>query len=690
MASSQTTFIDTVFRAIDRISRPVSRMQRVVGRFTRAARRNLERVSRVSDKVASGIKKGFMAAAAAMTAFGVATAKVIGMGADFEQNIVNAAVKFPGNIRKGSEAFKELEDAARKTGASTEFSATQSAEALNFLAMAGFNSKQAIAALPGVVDLATASGVGLAEATDMATDTLGAFNMMSDDAIERGKNLAHVNDVMVKATTSANMTMEDMFEAIKAGGSIVEQAGFDIETFAAMTGIMAGAGKKGEAAGTTLKNVFTRLQAPPAAAAAALEKLFGKGGVIDKSTGNMKDPIRIIGMLNEKLDGMGKAKRAGIVKDIFGAIALQGANVLLATGEQKLEDFRKKMYAAQGAAKEMASVMRNTTRGSLNSLNSAVEGFIISLFKLEDKGIKNVVDRFTDWVRANERLIVSKIGEWLNMIIDNFASIWKWTKRIAKGVAIFFALHSVLKLVIGVLGVVNALMAANPIGLIIVAVATLIAGFIALIHWSEEVAKFFDKMPYLIKAIVFSIAPLTAAIWGIAKLANKVKDNWEPIETFFKTLVEAIRIVWEPIGTFFEELWEGVVKSVEWAVEQIKELLEPVTDWIADMFEPIKEFFGDTGNAIWDKTFGDLWNEARRNVAKQEGEGLAPLPSDVSDENTALYEGEQTKLISSESTTRSESESKTTLTLKLPEDLEAEVTEGSLGPGILIQTGATA
>jgi TP901 family phage tail tape measure protein len=655
-------------------------MQRTVGRFTRSATRGLRAVGRVSDKVAAGIKQGFMAAAVAMAAFGGAAAKVISIGADFEQKITSAAVKFPGKIRKGSEAFKELEDVARRTGATTEFSATQSAEALTFLAMAGLDAEQSIAALPGVVDLATAAGIELGQATDIATDALGAFGLVSKDATQTGINLARVNDVLASTTTSANTTMEDMYEAIKEGASVSTRAGASIETFSALVGEMANAGIKGSKAGTTLKNVFLNLQAPAAAGRKALARI----GLKTTEKGKLKDVVKLFGELQGKLKKFGAAKQASILKDIFGKIALPGVAVLLNSGSAKLEQFREKLLAAKGSAAEMAAVMRDTTAGAIDSLKSALEGVIISIFKLEDDGIKNTINRMTDWVRLNEKLIVSKIGEWLNMLIDNFKSIVKWTGRILKGAAAFFVLHKAIKLVIGVMAVVNALMAMNPIGLVVIAIAALVAGLIAVVHWSKEVAKFFDEMPFLIKAVVFAIAPLTAAIWGIAKLAEVIKENWQPIENEFKVLVEAVKMTWEPIGEFFDELWDGIVVSFDDAIQKIKQILEPVAEWIKGVFQPVTDFIeenisnpvgsfidenisGPLGG-LYDDMVGDNINQARRHVAMSEEAKLDALPTGISDENIELLR------------LRSEnSSSNATVTIKTAEGTEVESTEGSFG-----------
>jgi TP901 family phage tail tape measure protein len=693
--ASNTTFIDAVFRAIDRVTAPVNRMQQRIGRFTRAAQRNLERVGRVSDKIAAGIKKGFMAAAVAVAAFGAAAKKVIEVGAEFEQTIVSAAVKFPGEIRQGSEAFKELEDAARKTGASTEFSANQSAQALNFLAMAGFTAEQAIAALPGVVDLATASGVELQEATDMASDSLGAFGMMADDTATLTANLARVNDVLAKTTTSANTTMEDMFEAIKEGATTATKAGADIETFSAHVAAMANAGIKGSKAGTTLKGVFLNLQAPARAGKKAIREIFGKKGVLDEH-GKLRDTVKIFGELKEKLSGLGQAKQAQLLKDIFGKIALPGALVLLEQGTEKLDKFRDSLYGAGGTAAEMAAVMRDTTMGAIKSLMSAVEGVVISLFKLESTGLKNTIEKMTEWVRVNEKLIVSKVGEWLRMIIDNFGSIVKWAKRIAKGIAIFWAFHTALKAIIGVMWAVNIAMSANPIGLLIIGVSALIVGFASLIYWSEEVVAWFDKMNKTSGLLIRIFAPLVIWIKRIAQAATFIKKNWDPAMKTLKVAAEFIKILFEPIGKFFDNLWDGIVDSLDGAVTRIKEILDPLGSWIKETFQPVSDFINDTITnpvmeffgenvanpleKLFDETLGGAWNQATRNIAKAEGAALPALPSDMSDaqydylgddfRQTQMVTPQQRQVAESNSTSVERSESN--LKISLAEGLKGE------------------
>jgi TP901 family phage tail tape measure protein len=464
--------VEAVFKAVDRVTAPVTRMQNQVGKLTRGMGRGFHRLNRSVDKFTDGVKKGALAVTAALALTTGAMANVITTGADFEQTITAAAAKFPGEIRRGTAAFEALEAAARKTGATTEFTASQSAEALNFLAMAGFNAESSIAALPGVVDLATAAQVDLATATDVASDSLGAFNLMTKDSTQLSKNLARVNDVIAKTTTSANTTVETLFETIKDGAPVATSAGASLETFAALAGELANAGIKGTRAGTTLKNMFLKLAAPVAGGAKILRRL---GIQTQDAGGDMRDIVDILGDLNKSLDGLGTAERAGVLEGIFGKIPIAGVNILLQSGSERLREYRKELEGASGASTVMAAVMRDTLQGRLNSLKSAVEGVKISIFSMTRGPLVEVVDKMTLWVRANEGLIASNIGEFLNLIITNFGTIVSALGNIAAGVASVMALGVALKAVSAILGVINLIMAANPIVLGIMAAVAAVA-----------------------------------------------------------------------------------------------------------------------------------------------------------------------------------------------------------------------
>lgn len=507
--------VEAVFRAVDRVSAPVSRMQNKVNKFTRSMENGLYRVNKKMDSLGEGIKKGAIAATAAFGTVSIAMADIIRTGAQFEQTLVNAAAKFPGEVRKGTPAFKMLEDAARKTGSATEFSASQAAEALNFLAMAGFDAEAAVSALPGVVDLATAAQVDLATATDVASDSLGAFGLMTKDSVQLGKNLAAVNDLIAKTTTSANTTVELMFDTIKEGGPVATAAGASMQTFAALTGELANAGIKGGKAGTVLKNMFIRLQAPTGAAAKTIKRL---GIQLTDQDGKMRDITQIIGQFNKATKDMGASQKAAALQSVFGMEAIAGVNVLMQSGEERLKAYRTQLEAANGASSKMAATMRDTLQGRLKGLTSAIEGVKISIFSMNEGPLSDVVDYMTDWVRANGELIASNIGGFLKMIIENFESIVTWGKRIGIALGVFITLTTLLKTFVLTMTAVNLVMAMNPIGLMVLGITALIAGFTALVVWIDDVAAGFDSLPGIVQAILAPIGLLIKAI-------KFVKDN---------------------------------------------------------------------------------------------------------------------------------------------------------------------
>jgi len=507
-------------------------MQNAVGKFTRSASDGLDRMGRRFNKVSDGIKKvGRNMLIGAAIVGGVMTS-VVATGAQFEQSLVNASAKFPEGIKRGSDAFASLEAAARRTGSTTEFTASQSAEALNFLAMAGFNAENAIAALPGVVDLATASSLDLATATDIASDSLGAFNLMSKDSEQLGKNLQRVNDVIAKTATSANTSVTDLFEAIKDGGPVATTAGASLETFASLAGTLANAGIKGSRAGTTLKNTFLSFAAPSSSAAKILKRL---GVQTQDADGNMLDIVQTLDSLNKSLDGLGSAERSAILEGIFGKIPIAGVNVLLAAGTDQLKEYRRALEGAGGASASMAQTMRDTLQGRLNSLKSAVEGVSISLFSMTNGPLVDAIEKTTEWVRANETLIATNIGGFLADVINNFETIVIWTTRIAIGLAVFFALNAVLQTFIGIMTAVNLVMALNPIGLIVLAVAALIAGFVALIVWIDEISEGFDSMSPAVQALLLPFGLLIKAIKFIKDNIGVISEAYDKVTGFFSS-----------------------------------------------------------------------------------------------------------------------------------------------------------
>lgn len=582
--------IETIFKAVDRVSGPLSRMTRNVSAFANSAERSLRglnnRLKTSEDILANGVKTSAALAAAG----GAAVSSIAMVGAEYEQQLVNAASKFPGAIKQGSEAFAELDAVASRIGATTEFSASQAAGAINFLAMAGFDAKNAIGALPSIVDMATASSIDLAEASDIASDALGQFNMTSKDVATQTKNLSRIIDVMTKAASSANVTIPLLFESFKDAAPVAAGLGGDVETLSAMAGTLAGNGIKGATAGTALKAAYSRLSAPTGGAAKALKSL---GVGTRDASGNMLDMLDIIDSLAKKLGTMGTASRAELVKTIFGEEALSSANVLLANAGN-MRRYREELRKAAGATKDMASIIRNTTGGDIKGMSSAVEGLTISIFKLNKDAIRESIQSITQWVRGVTSAVNDSGEEGRSISAD----IVKWTKRaavalgvltaawvavniatmattVAMGVFTFttkavvaatwlwgFAAGGVTKALVTLRAAVlalNLVMYANPIGLVIAAIAALSAVVAAaVIYWDDITAavgrawEMFAEAGIWADIAVGALALLTGPIGWLAGSAALITKHWEPI------------------SGFFTDLWAGIVKAFDEAIAKIK------------------------------------------------------------------------------------------------------------------------
>lgn len=464
--------VATIFKAIDKMSAPVGRMTTRLNLMLHGVQRQMRSVERTTDRMLGGFKKAGRTALIGGAILAAPLAAATSAGIDFEQTLANVSAKMGPTARRGSEAFAMMEAAAKTTGAATEFSASQAAEALNFMAMAGFNAEQAVAAMPGVVDLATASQTDLATATDIATDTLGAFNLMTKDSAQLSTNLARVNDVLAATTTTSNTNMQQLFETMKKGGPIASVAGASLETVAALAGTMANAGIKAEIAGTAVANSFLNLSKPSTQAAAVLRRI---GVQTQDANGKLRDMPDLIDDLNRGMSKLTQTQRQAATEIIFGREGLAGNIAVLTAGGDALRRYRAQLEGATGASAEMASVSRDTTRGSLNSLRSAVEGVSITLFDTNRGPMREAIGLATDWVRANGDVIAQNIGQFFLGVANNIDTLVTTGKQIGTVVGLIWGLNLALKTVMATQAAFNLVASANPYFLLIAALTTVVA-----------------------------------------------------------------------------------------------------------------------------------------------------------------------------------------------------------------------
>jgi TP901 family phage tail tape measure protein len=499
--------VSTSFRAKDKISKSFRDMDRGAARFGRTAKRSFRDASRSASRFRD-ITKGILAAGVVQRGVGLLTQGLRSLTEqfiDFDQATIGAAARFK-DIGPDAVDFerqlKKIRDRAREAGATTEFTAAQSAAALDFLARAGFKSATAFGSLDSMINLATASGEDFATVANFSSDLLGSFGMNVRDVNQKIANLNRLNDVLVKTANSANVTIEDMFETMKIAAPVATAMGQSLEEISAITGFLGGAGIKGSQGATALKNAILKLTAP---SSLAIKMIKGLGIQVDDGTGNMRSLNMILGDLAPELKKMGNLKAGKILNEIFGKRAIAGA-INIANGTEAIIELQKALENAEGTAQKTADRMRKSLGNRLKALGSATTelGFkIIEAFEVRGE---NAIDVLTKAVRDFDP---APIIEGLNIAVDIIGGLWRVLKpfmpflpwflgmwvafgtimrilAIAKMASSFLLFWGAITKTAGAMGVLNAVMVANPVGAIILGVTALIALLVLVVkNWDK-------------------------------------------------------------------------------------------------------------------------------------------------------------------------------------------------------------
>lgn len=622
------------FTAVDKMSRVVKKIQGKIGKFSKGATSGIKDVGRMFTK----FKVGFIAAGAALAgafvAAGAAMKSVVDAGLDFEQQMASASAKFGPEVSKGTEAFEELKEAAKDVGATTEFTATEAAGGLVFLAKAGFESEQAIAALPGLVDLATASELDLARASDIASDALGAFGLASEDAETQAENLARINDVLAATSTSANTDVDQLFETMKQSGKVATASGASIETWAAFAGTMAQETIKGGRAGRSMKTMFLNLAGATPKAEAALAKLNTE---IGDDQGNMRDMIDIVEDLNKGFEDFGEVETQSLMKDLFGKEGITGATTILDKGAPALREYRRELENANGATGDMAEVMRDTTKGDIAGMNSAIEAMKLEIFEVVKGPLRAMVSGLTDWARANKDVIATGIEDTVTFLKNN---MWLVVAVLTAVALILGAIAAVLLIV-----VVTAFILMIPFLLFWGVILLIIAAFDWLV---ENVPKFLDDMTEGIKdawkAVMDFFRPaieFIVGLWEILKIEvmkkvqpviDFVNSAVKKIKAFFKPLTDFIGGIWTGIKEKAAELWDKLTGKAGKTVQKIKSAFTPIKEFFQKLWEDVVSIFDDVVGPIVDSVkslFGAVRGVGQQKLAQGESEGAAAAPEVV-------------------------------------------------------------
>ena len=319
-------------------------------------------------KFAGGAAKLTMAGmVAAGTAIAGVAAASVEVGKAFESQMSTVAAISGATAQE----FAAMEAKAKEMGATTQFSATEAGQAMEYMAMAGWKSADMVDGIEGIMNLAAASGEELASTSDIVTDALTAFGM---SASESGK----FADVLAAASSNANTNVAMMGESFKYVAPLAGTLGYTAEDTSIALGLMANAGIKGSQAGTSLKTALARMSAPTAKQAAAMKKL---GISLTDSEGNMKSLREVTGDLRTSFAGMSESEQAAAASTIFGKEAMSGMLAIINAGESDFDKLTAAIDGSAGAAERMAAVRLDNLEGDITLLKSAAEGLGIEIYQ---------------------------------------------------------------------------------------------------------------------------------------------------------------------------------------------------------------------------------------------------------------------------------------------------------------------
>ncbi|ASN70099.1 putative tail tapemeasure protein [uncultured Caudovirales phage] len=265
--------------------------------------------------------------------------------------------------------FNQLRTKALQMGRDTKFTASESAEAMNYMALAGWDTKDMLKGVGGVMDLAAASGEDLASVADIVTDNLTAFGMKAKDS-------THFADVLAQTSSKANTDVRGLGEAFKYAAPVAGALGYTVEDTSVAIGLMSNAGIKGEKAGTALRTMFTNLSKPTKAMKDEMDKL---GISITDSNGEMLPMRDVLDQLRGKMGGLSKDQQAAAASTIFGKEAMSGALAVINASDEDYKKLTKSIDGSKGASKRMAKEMEGGIGGAMRKMKSAIESLAISL-----------------------------------------------------------------------------------------------------------------------------------------------------------------------------------------------------------------------------------------------------------------------------------------------------------------------
>lgn len=628
-----------------------------------------DKASAVIAGIGNGIAKGLGTAAkvgvAAVGAVGAATiafgTAAVDAGKQFDSSMSQVAatmgqnaermVDYNGQMMSSIDALRIF---AQEMGATTAFSATQAADALNYMALAGYDAETSMQMLPTVLNLAAAGSIDLALASDMVTDAQSALGLTTEET-------AAMVDQMAAASSNTNTSVQQLGEAFLTVGATAANMSGSTEELAVILGIMADNGIKGSEAGTHLRNMILSLTNPTDEAAQILQDF---NIAVYDSDGNMRDMREILAELQVGMEGMDQASRDAVIAGLFNRTDMAAVNALLNTSADRYDEVTAAIQGSAGAAEQMAAVQLDNLEGDITLFKSALEGVQIALSDMVTPSLREMVQIGTEGLsELTEAMrgigeeggfdnLLSVVGDTVGKIVAKVSellpSFLKVVTSIATSVAgeipnlvatiipaITEALPQILEAGTVMLGgLIQAVVDSAP--LILDALSEAVVQMLDLIsdnmpEMLDTAGKFIleissaiaEHLPEIVDALlnllgqmvkyVIDHGPemLSGALELLSNLTQGIRDSLENVlSAMGEVVLGAIGAVTGAIGDmlaagrdFLNGMWDGV-----------KEKAESVKTWFSDLPQNLLNALGDVGSLLWDagsSIISGLWDGLR-------------------------------------------------------------------------------
>lgn len=521
------------------------------------------------------------AVAAASTAIVGFGASSVAAGADFDKSMSQVAATMGYTVddlndstSEASQNFTKLRDFAQEMGSTTAFSATQAADALNYMALAGYDTETSIQMLPSVLDLAASGSMDLARASDMVTDTQSALGL----SLEETSTLV---DQMAKTASKSNTSVAQLGDAMLTIGATARNVAGGTTELSTVLGVLADNGIKGAEGGTHLRNMILSLQTPTKDGVEAMDQL---GLKVYDADGNMRSLIDIVADLQNGLGGMDQAARDAMLNDLFNKTDLAAVNALLGTRSERFDELTTAIQGADGAAKAMAETQLDNLAGDITLFKSALEGAQIAISDQLTPTLRNFIQFGSDGL---SQLTQAFLTDGLGGALDALSGI------IDQGVGLLFdVLPTVVDAGIALLeGLISGII--NNLPKLIDAAVKIITTLV------KDLADNTDKVVDAATDIIFALADglieaLPELIPAVVEIILKIVEKLTEPDTLSKLIEAAFKI----LGALAEGLIKAIPELLKSAPVIIKNLVEAIINLVPEMVKGGEELVKGLGRGI--------------------------------------------------------------------------------------------